>query len=166
MRTHTSLKNTYEATFNASANAGSPFVKILGIVLLALLGACSAKELRPGAERVIVTRQTPPEDCRSLGNVVGEQGGSLTGGWTSNKNLMIGAMNDLKNQAREMGGNYVLLEESKAGNTQSGNWYSSSGRQTDVTNMGTVFHCPESEMSTARTSRKAKKSKRSSRAAL
>lgn len=126
--------------------APAPTITLLFLgSLAATLVGCSAKELKPQARNVIVSRHAPSKNCRILGNVVGEQGGSFTGGWTSNRKLMIGAMNDLKNQAYEMGGNYVVLEESKAGQTSSGTWYSSSSQQTDVTNMGTVYRCPKTK---------------------
>ena len=161
-----SLKLVSELTTGLASNVTGLTVKLLGGFVLLLLAACTAKDLRPGAERVIVTRQAAPESCEVLGNVVGEQGGSFTGRWTSNRNLMMGAINDLKNQAREMGGNYVVLEESKAGNTQSGSQDSFSGGQTDVTNMGTVYSCPEKGLMALGKQKKIKRSKRFRRAQL
>lgn len=73
--------------------------------------------------------------------MIGEQGGSATGGMTSNKNLAEGAMNDMKNKAHALGGNYVVLEDSRAGNTISGSKAGISGGQTDVTNIGNAFRC-------------------------
>lgn len=113
----------------------------LVVVLLASLSGCAATALHPGARSVLVTRQPAPAGCRYIGTVIGEQGGSFTGAYTSNKRLMEGAMNDMKNKAHEMGGNYVVLEESKAGSTLS----KGSGGQTDVTNIGNAYYCPSGE---------------------
>jgi hypothetical protein len=74
--------------------------------------------------------------------VIGDQGGALTGPFTSNRTLAEGAVNDMKNKAHEMGANYVVLETTTAGNTISGNGRHLSGEQTDVTHMGNAFVCP------------------------
>jgi hypothetical protein len=113
----------------------------LGVVV-SLVG-CAVTQLRPGAEMVLVTHAPPPESCRFVGTVVGQQGGSLEGQFTSNKTLAEGAVNDLKNQAYEKGANYVLLETTSTGNTMSGGPRYVSGGQTDVTHMGNAFVCPQ-----------------------
>lgn len=116
------------------------------VICAALFTGCAAKELRAGAAKVIVSRSNAPKSCKFLGTVVGEQGGSFTGAWTSNKKLAQGAMNDMKNNAFELGGNYVVLETNTAGNTSSGSWYSSHGGQTDVTSVGNAYKCPPSDI--------------------
>lgn len=116
------------------------YVCLLGAIII--LGACSAKQLRPGAEKIIVTKQNAPKGCKFKGAVVGEQGGSFTGGWTSNKNLAQGALNDMRNKAFDLGANYVVLETNTAGNTMSGSRYGTSGGQTDVTKTGNAYACP------------------------
>lgn len=107
--------------------------------LMTFLVSCAATEINPGADKVLATKQPAPKGCKFLGTVVGEQGGSLTGYWTSNKKLAQGAINDLKNKAQAMGANYVALENTQAGNT--GGRYG--GGQTDVTHMGNAYKCPE-----------------------
>ncbi|WP_437726777.1 DUF4156 domain-containing protein [Sorangium sp. So ce296] len=118
--------------------------RAFALVLLSCLTlpACAAVELNPGAEKVIVTKQPAPEGCRFLGTLVGEQGGSISGKFTSNANLQKGAVNDMKNQAHDLGGNYVVLENTNAGTTISGDRDSMSGEQTDVTHMGNAYSCP------------------------
>ncbi|WP_437337212.1 DUF4156 domain-containing protein [Sorangium sp. So ce394] len=118
--------------------------RAFALVLLSsmTLPACAAVELNPGAEKVIVTKQPAPEGCRFLGTLVGEQGGSISGKFTSNANLQKGAVNDMKNQAHDLGGNYVVLENTNAGTTISGDRDSMSGEQTDVTHMGNAYSCP------------------------
>jgi hypothetical protein len=110
------------------------------------ISACAATSLKPGAERIFVSRTSAPKSCKFLGTIVGEQGGALSGGWTSNKNLAQGAMNDMKNKAFELGANYVVLETNTAGNTSSGNIWHSSGQQTDVTNTGNAYKCAPKEI--------------------
>ncbi len=107
-----------------------------------LMTGCMAKRLNPAAARVMVTKTPAPQGCVYLGTVIGEQGGSLTGSYTSNANLAQGAINDMKNKAYALGANYVVLENTQAGNTISGSGNSMSGGQTDVTHMGNAFQCP------------------------
>lgn len=105
-------------------------------------GGCAATALQPGAARVMVTKSPPPAGCVYVGSVVGEQGGSLSGKYTSNARLAEGAFNDMKNKAHAMGANFVLLEDTQAGSTVSGDKYGVSGGQTDVTHIGNAFRCP------------------------
>jgi len=114
---------------------------LFGVSALLFTG-CAATQVKPGAALVLVTHQPAPKGCKFLGTVIGEQGGALTGGWTSNKNLAQGAMNDMKNKAYDLGGNYVVLENTNAGSTMSGNMWSMSSSQTDVTHSGNAYKCP------------------------
>ncbi|KYF69198.1 DUF4156 domain-containing protein [Sorangium cellulosum] len=122
----------------------TPIYRAFALLLLSssILPACAAVELNPGAEKIIVTKQPAPQGCRFLGTVIGEQGGSISGKFTSNANLQEGAVNDMKNKAHDLGGNYVVLENTNAGNTLSGDRDSISGQQTDVTHMGNTYSCP------------------------
>jgi hypothetical protein len=123
-----------------------PFSIFGAVLAISSALGCAAISVKPGAEKVIVTRQSAPKSCKYLGSVVGNQGGSLTGGLTSNRNLAEGATNDMKNKAFDMGANYVVLETNQAGSTQSGDYHSFSGQQTDVTNTGNAYHCPPEEI--------------------
>jgi hypothetical protein len=120
---------------------------MLSALALSLVTGCAATALRPGAERIMVTHAPPPRECKFAGTLVGNQGGSFPGPFTSNRNLAQGAMNDMKNQAQAIGANYVVLETTTAGNTISGGRHGMSGGQTDVTHVGNAFICP-SEPST------------------
>jgi hypothetical protein len=122
---------------------------LAGCLFLSSVAGCTATALHPGAGRVLVTRQPVPQGCEYLGTVIGEQGGSATGGLTSNKNLAQGAMNDMKNKAHAMGANYVVLEDTRAGNTISGSHGSISGGQTDVTNIGNAYRCESAPTTTS-----------------
>ena len=122
-----------------------------------LLAACKPIALAPEADRVLATKQPAPASCTFLGTVVGSQGGAFSGPWTSNENLSVGAMNDLKNKAVKLGANYVVIENSIAGSTyssspvvghgtRSGFSFSGgggSGQQTDVTYTGNAYRCDE-----------------------
>ncbi len=117
---------------------------------MAVFVGCAAMPLTAGAEKVIVTRQPQPKSCKFLGSVVGQQGGAFSGPWTSNRNLAQGALNDIRNKALELGGNYVTLESEHAGVTGSGSSYQGTGsyqtRQTDVTKTGNVYICPPKDI--------------------
>jgi hypothetical protein len=127
------------------------WMKVLPVFgTLAMLTGCAATALRPGAERIIVTKKDAPKGCKFLGAVVGEQGGSFSGGLTSNRNLAQGAWNDIRNKAYDLGANFVQLETERAGVTGSGygstspySGYSSSSHsaQTDVTMTGNAYRC-------------------------
>jgi hypothetical protein len=115
---------------------------ILSLIAITLTG-CSADSLSPGAAKVRITNNEPGKECTYLGDVTGNQGNFLTGGFTSNSNLETGARNDLKNQAVSMGGNVVSILTQRAG--QTGSLYDGSGstEQTNVTIAGNVYRCPD-----------------------
>lgn len=109
---------------------------IITIGAALLLAGCSAKAVRPEAAAVQIMPDRPPATCQALGEAIGSQGNGLTGGWTSDKNLMAGARNDLRNQAADMGGNYVWMQT--AANT--GRWGGSGASSSTV--IGQVYRCP------------------------
>lgn len=114
---------------------------VLSLSLVALLAGCAATALRPGAERIIVTKKEAPKSCKFLGAVMGEQGGSFAGAYTSNANLAQGALNNMRNNALELGANYVQLETDRAGQTGGGSRYGMHMGQTDVTMTGNAYRC-------------------------
>lgn len=126
---------------------------LVALGLVSAFLACAAIPLHPNAHRVIATKSPAPKGCKFLGAIVGSQGDFLSGGFTSNKNMAEGAMNDLRNKAAQMNANYVQLETDRAGVTGS---YSSSfsgsawgfsgggyggSQQTDVTLTGNAYYC-------------------------
>ncbi len=125
-------------------------ILITGIA--SLLVGCSSVVLEPGAHAIIASPNKAPKVCKYLGQVVGNQGNFLTGGFTSNRNLEAGAMNDLRNQAHKLGANYIQIITSRAGVTGSMSggtlgygspgYMSGSSQQTNVTNLGNAYHCP------------------------
>lgn len=100
-----------------------------------LFAGCSAISTTPEGKSVELVTEKPPGNCKPLGDVVGSQGNWFTGDYTSNKNLLVGARNDLRNKAAEMGGNYVWVQDSN--NT---NAWGSLGT-TNTTVLGVVYSC-------------------------
>jgi hypothetical protein len=85
---------------------------IIPALTLLLLTGCSALPLRPEANSVmIVTDKPDAATCKYLGETIGSEGNWVSGDYTSNKEMMIGARNDLRNQAYAMGGNIVHLQQ-------------------------------------------------------
>jgi hypothetical protein len=114
---------------------------ILGFA--AALSGCAAVPSNSGADRVRITNTEPGKECRFLGDVTGNQGNFVTGPWTSNENLEIGARNIIKNKAFAMGANVVVLLTQRAG--QSGSYVQGGGSmtQTNVVLTGNAYRCPE-----------------------
>jgi hypothetical protein len=115
-----------------------PSPRSLSLALAVLvLTACASIQIVPGAEKVRITN-TEPQGCENLGDVVGTQGNALTGAYTSNENLIIGARNDLKNKAHGLGANVVLMLTNTTGQAtgQYGGGTSSSHL------MGVAYRCP------------------------
>ena len=116
--------------------------KLMSVVLVgAFLSGCSSIPLDPTAARIIATPHKAPKGCRYIGQVLGNQGNFFTGGFTSNRNLEEGAMNDMRNQAAKMGANYIQILNSRAGNTGSFSGHGGGMEQTNVTNLGNAYYC-------------------------
>lgn len=123
---------------------------LMAIMPMIVLSGCASIDLEPGASKVIVSPNPAPANCKFLGQVSGNQGNFFTGGFTSNKNLEVGSMNDLRNQAAKLNGNYVQMLVNRAGvtgsyNASNGN-ASGSSEQTNVTNLGNVYKCKPSSI--------------------
>src|SRR5687768_2826177 len=109
--------------------------KMGAAVSVLLLVGCSAISTTKEGKSVELVTEKPPGNCKPLGDVVGSQGNWFTGDYTSNKNLLIGARNDLRNKAAGMGGNYVWVQDSSNTNA----WRSKGTSNTTV--LGVVYHC-------------------------
>jgi hypothetical protein len=90
----------------------------------------------------VATSQSAPVDhgypkgaCRSLGFVVGRGGGSFGGSYITNENLVEYAMNDLRNQVAEKGGNFVQHDTPQLG-VPGGD-----GATSTATVSGTAYFC-------------------------
>lgn len=129
-------------------------VIILGL-FVGLLSACNdfslvkGEELNPGAQKVKIVN-TEPKGCEFLGEVVGSEGNSFLGSWTSNQELEKGARNTLRNKAFALGANIVAVGVNRAGVTGSGSSSHSSKHgsrsssrteQTNVIYVGNAYKC-------------------------
>ena len=114
------------------------------LLCFGLVTACAAIDLESGAQQVrIVTNE--PQGCEYLGEVTGNQGNFVTGGFTSNANLETGARNDMKNQAHKIGANTVQMLTNRAGQTGTIGQGSGSMEQTNVTYTGIAYKCPSAK---------------------
>jgi hypothetical protein len=128
--------------------------KIIFIAFAALaLASCAATEtISPEVNTKVIASTNPaPKGCKFVTQVLGSQGNFFTGAYTSNANLEMGAMNDLKNKAYLAHGNYVQIITNRAGVTgsssfssdgQGGMFGGGSSQQTNVTSTGNVYSCP------------------------
>jgi len=110
-------------------------ISLFGFTVLTLT-ACASTPLTLGAETIELVNDRPDSTkCKYLGEIVGSQGNWFTGDFTANEDLVIGARNELRNKAYELGGNVVYiqdLEHSRA---------SDSLGTTNVTGIGKVYKC-------------------------
>ncbi|WP_164084686.1 DUF4156 domain-containing protein [Alteromonas flava] len=100
-----------------------------------VLSGCAAKEMLPGAETIKVVTEAPEGNCEFVGEVIGSQGNWWTDDVTSTKNKMLGARNEMRNEAFKLGATHVHLVESV--NTESDLSF-------DVTNstvIGNAYKC-------------------------
>lgn len=101
-----------------------------------VLCGCAAKAVLPEAQHVEIVNEAPDRTrCKFLGEVTGSQGNWFTGDYTSNRNLVIGARNELRNEAHKRGGNVVQIQDMKNTNK------ADSLGTTNTTAVGKVFLC-------------------------
>lgn len=102
---------------------------------LLVLSGCTANSLNPSGQNVVILQSLPTQyNCVYKGEVAGSQGNWLTGGFTTNKNLAIGARNDLRNEASKLGANVIVISESISGTNEDNELKS-------VTHVGRAYHC-------------------------
>jgi hypothetical protein len=105
------------------------------LVSAVVLAGCAATQAnQQGAAVEIVTQK--PAGCRLLGEVVGSQGNVFSGDFTTDENLLIGARNDLRNEAAAMGGNVVHAQDALHST------HPNSRGAVKSTVVGSVFACP------------------------
>ena len=112
----------------------------LTIATMAILGltGCVAKEISAQARSVEIVNDKPDmKKCKFLGEIVGSQGNFLTGDFTSNKDLIIGARNELRNKAHKLGANIVYIQDMKNASA-----YGSLGT-TNTTAIGKAYKCKD-----------------------
>lgn len=107
---------------------------VIGAIALALVG-CSANQLTPQGEQVVILKDVPTQyQCTYKGEIAGAQGNWMTGYWTSNKNLALGARNELRNEAARLGANVVVIAETVTGTDES-------NELKNVTHIGRAYRC-------------------------
>ncbi|CAA0104480.1 Uncharacterised protein [BD1-7 clade bacterium] len=85
----------------------------IGVLAVLLLGGCAAKQVESGAERVELTNEMQENrQCTFVTELTGSQGNMVTGDFTSDENLVMGARNDLRNKAYHEGANLVVIQDS------------------------------------------------------
>jgi hypothetical protein len=89
------------------------FFRSIAIPLLGVsVVGCASVALLPEAGRVELINEPPDRSsCEFVGEVVGSQGNWVTGDYTSNKNLVVGARNELRNEASKLGANVVHVQD-------------------------------------------------------
>ena len=106
-------------------------------LISALLTGCSAHQVVPEAASVDIVYERPDKTkCKFIGEVVGSQGNWFTGDFTSNEALVVGARNALRNNAYQLGGNVVFVQ-----NMSNTNAWGSLGT-TNTTAIGRAYKCP------------------------
>lgn len=112
------------------------------LVVSASMVACAAAPLQvPEAAEILVTRNAPAANCHFVGEVRGSQGNFWTAEFTSDEDLVIGARNQLRDAAYQLGGNFVQIElENQSHNTAD---YSSGGVYSSTV-IGNAYRCPRS----------------------
>lgn len=111
------------------------YKNLILLIAFTLVG-CSANQVISQAKGVEIVNEKPDKTkCTFVGEVVGSQGNWFTGDYTSNENLVLGARNELRNEAYKLGGNIVYIQDMK--NT---NAWGSLGT-TNTTAIGKVYKC-------------------------
>ncbi len=105
------------------------------VVMIAVALCGCAKSIKPEAEPILIVAHDPQGKCTAMGDVEGHQGNWLTGFFTSDADLEVGAQNDLKNRASQKGGNVILVTADPT--SVSGLF----GKQS-VSVSGTTYKCP------------------------
>ncbi len=104
------------------------------ILFVLAMAGCAAHKITPQGQAVDIDYEKPDGDCDELGDVIGSQGNWFTGGYTSNKNLIEGSTNDMRNQAATMGGTDIWLHQQ---NTNTGAY----SNTVNAIAIGTVYRC-------------------------
>lgn len=108
-------------------------MKIVIIIAFTLLAGC-ATELTPEAGKIRLTNFMP-NGCEYLGEVIG----SYSNPFITEASVAMNARNDVRNQAYELGGNTVVIQDSSgSGPTMISG---STTRRTSVTIVGNVYRC-------------------------
>ena len=82
------------------------------VTALLFLSGCSSVQLKPEAETVhLYFQDKPDKECKFIGDVVGTHGNIVTFLFIANEDLLISAINDIKNEAQKNGADSVYLRQ-------------------------------------------------------
>jgi type IV pilus biogenesis protein CpaD/CtpE len=111
---------------------------ILAVAIVAALTGCQSNQLSSEAQRVALAPNPPSANCRFIQAIsTDKQASFLSHGFSTNSLAEEAAMNDLKNQAAGLGGNYVQMTATRSG-------MSNDEQQIQVSYTGKVYQCPGS----------------------
>jgi len=111
---------------------------IATLVICTSLIGCAATKVTREAQIVEIVNEKPDTDkCKFIGEIIGSQGNWFTGDFTSNKNLVIGARNELRNEAYKLGANIVYIQDMKNTNADG------SLGTTNTTAVGKAYRCTQ-----------------------
>ncbi len=84
-----------------------------GLYIILLLSGCSAKNvLNSEAKKVRIYNKIPSNlNCEYIDEIFGSEADMLTFLFISNRDMTAGARADLRNQASELGGNSVEIQD-------------------------------------------------------
>jgi len=109
---------------------------LTAIFIGASLIGCAAKQMVVEAQAVEIVNELPDSNkCKFVGEIVGSQGNWFTGNYTSNKDLVIGARNELRNEGYKLGANVVYIQDMSNASA-----YNSLGT-TNTTAVGKAYDC-------------------------
>jgi hypothetical protein len=119
--------------------------KILSLLPLLLLSACASTmtPLNQGAEKITTGSKHPARACKQLDDVQVKEGGK----YLKAIHKQTGAMNQMKNEALALGGNYVQIKEDYS-KTIDGRYDPAS--VVSVVIDGIVYRCPKTLIPTER----------------
>jgi|UPI000325B938 hypothetical protein len=105
---------------------------LCSLILLSLLSGCASttKVENTNIDKVFLYfDDSSITDCTPVGTVTGSEGHWYTFFFITNKELLISAVNDMKNEATQLGGNSIVIHSPSAFNTS-------------VTLLGSAYLCP------------------------
>ncbi|PIK15642.1 DUF4156 domain-containing protein [Halobacteriovorax sp. JY17] len=111
------------------------------LLVLTLLCSCAANVVHNEAINVEIVYAKPDMNkCVFLKEVSGSQGNWVTGDFTSNEDLLVGARNTLKNNTYSLGGNVVHVHEV----TNASAWKAAGNTATAIT--GSAYSCEKTPL--------------------
>ncbi|MBS2029294.1 MAG: DUF4156 domain-containing protein [Deltaproteobacteria bacterium] len=110
-------------------------IRLIPVILVVLAG-CATAPINSAGYSVQVVGKALDDTCQSLGQVVGEGGGSFGGDLIANDRLVEYATNDARNKAGAMGATHLMLNPPQLGAT-------ANGTTSTATVTGIAYKCPQ-----------------------